>query len=1180
MKLRQAMADAEKIRRDMQSWMRTIGKEKQDNFNRMLDLLKQREETEAELQGLEEARGIMKKNLRLILKKPDRKTTHTRQARQIEWLQSFIEGYTWIPKLLGPKARSVRALYNEFATDPDFRRRMQNKLGQGAYTRVAGIVFKNEKTSELRPYGDLSKHDRMTLFRLLSSNENIFEELGIDVNEPPPVISAERAAAIEAELRDRFPPGLLEKLKGLAEKDADGMPATSLADMCLEDLQSLAGIINQLRKEGRADYQARREARKQLIAEEQQQFLAQIRKFLPEKAVQKIGAALPGSGAESLREEKRGWRHIAYALLNARRFFRMLEGGEDDVLYYAITRREYAAFDQENSRVFARHKEVEQRLDAAGITLKDLGKTTFEVEMLNEATGKIEKAPLTLDEMLSVYYAQYNDRAFHAVAFGNFATQGERDALRDMNKSTGYSAEGLTPEALLAQTELEAKITARYWKVVKQLDDFFVKEGNEKYRAVMEIIGRDFDENYGRLRDFIADEYNMELGSEPYYMPLQRTSIMAQENNDVEAALAEHGLSRYINKGFSKNRIEIAPANQQAVRLGFYALWDNMVAKQEHLMAYDGLMREMKQVFEGHGSEALRGAIKQGHGDAGVKYVKTFVSELAKPTSQHDSEALNRLTRLVRGHYSAAVLGWRLSSILKQAVQSPPPFFLYVTPAEYYAAMASCLKEDTRDFIKERSVYLKARYFDPAAATVEEMKRLTLQGRLGNMEAVQTRIEQTGMKGQEWIDAVAVMPGWLAAYKRKLAELNRTMGQDTAAPGVTPKQLQAMAVMNRDARTLTEAESIVKDAEKGFINKPITNKKFNITATVSRNSLDEMTNPKQLAKAVSPRLQAKAVANADTLLERAVEHITHKDTHNRAEVEQVHRFGSVMEDGNGGYVPVKITVIEYKKTNEGKRLYTIEAVDVEKIKSAGLMVPHLNDSDMNTPIADFDTRLVQLAEKVNNNMDLSAAEYEAAAYADQVVRDCQPSSVAMDQMPLLRDLKRHPLGGALAAFQTPMAVIFQNLVFDAPTDIGQGIKRKDMPMGWRAQRVLHGLWTYALYAGLAAMTVALFEGFGGDDDDDDKPLAGKIGFAAAMGLVESIPVLGGDLAFQAENFYRTGKLRVYFGGGNVPAADNLARAVNAISEADWQKALLRSGEALGYMTGLPAQLVDNPRQAL
>jgi hypothetical protein len=182
--------------------------------------------------------------------------------------------------------------------------------------------------------------------------------------------------------------------------------------------------------------------------------------------------------------------------------------------------------------------------------------------------------------------------------------------------------------------------------------------------------------------------------------------------------------------------------------------------------------------------------------------------------------------------------------------------------------------------------------------------------------------------------------------------------------GEDPEALKANAVVPRDAGTLSEAEAIVRNSETGFLNKPLTNRIFDITAAVSGKSLDEMTGEKPAKRAVSPRLQAKAAANADILFERAVIHAAHPDTHKREGVVQVHRFGALLEDG-GEYVPVKLTVIEYEDKQTGNRLYAIEAVDVEKMKSAGLMPAPSGNPETSGPIADFTTKLLRLAEIVS-----------------------------------------------------------------------------------------------------------------------------------------------------------------------------------------------------------------------
>jgi hypothetical protein len=146
---------------------------------------------------------------------------------------------------------------------------------------------------------------------------------------------------------------------------------------------------------------------------------------------------------------------------------------------------------------------------------------------------------------------------------------------------------------------------------------------------------------------------------------------------------------------------------------------------------------------------------------------------LANPQSQTDYSSLDAITRMIRGHYPTAVLGFRLSSILKQAITSPPPFFQYINLAEYAAAAAECLSEETRNMIYEKSIYMKTRSFDPADAMIKELEKMYLPGNAGKIEAALNKIEATGMKGMEWIDHVCVLPGWLAAYKQKLAALSR-----------------------------------------------------------------------------------------------------------------------------------------------------------------------------------------------------------------------------------------------------------------------------------------------------------------------------------------------------------------------------------------------------------------------
>ena len=947
-KLGKAQAEVQRILMEMDQFASGLKMTDRKNFLEFRRLLREREKRNAELKAIEQSREILKKDFRLILKKPDLKTVHHSQARLIEWVQSFFDSYQVVARFAGPKAKSIRDLYNQFVLDPQYRERLKGKLSPLTYDMIEHIVFEDVKTGTARAYGKLSSQQRRVLWRNLVEYQGIFEELGIDILEEPRKYSEAESAAIEAELKDTFPPDLLNKIKGLRREpviNPDGTVKTGkngrpvygparvkLADFKLEDIQSLAGIVNKLRKEGRENERARKDARRELIREQQEKTLNALERHMPKDA-EKFHT--PGLAESRMREERRSRRlGTWFSVMNARRFFRRLEGGTDDYLYWNYTQREYEAFNEENRHALERRERVNGQLKQAGIKLTDLGKTTFTLWNGDRAT---------LDEMLTFYYAQYNDRALHAAVFGDFATPEEKALLAEMAKARDDTGQ---PD-LAGQLNLEAEIAKRYMNDMQKLDTFFQKTENAKYRQVMEIIGRDYDENYGRLKDFIAGEYNQELGSEPYYMPLSRLSTIAQENTDVEQALAETGLSRYINKGYTQGRVDIPSWAQEPIKSGFYAAWDQMVVKQEHLMAYDPLHRQMKQIFQGEGSRTIRHALQRGHSEAAVKYIDRFISELAQPPVQEDIAALKMMDRLMRGHYAAAVLGWRLSSIVKQAIESPAPFFQYVRPDEYVRAQIACLRKENRDMIYAKSAYMKVRYFDPAAALIHQMERMYLAGKLGKAEAALTKIESLGMGGQEWIDAVSVMPGWLAAYKRRLAELNRM----TAGNGKA-EQWAANAKMPRRAATVTEAGRIAA----ALVGQDLTNESTGFTASVSNNSLKKMVeDARAVKKSVSPAAHAAAVANIDALYENAELLESHNDRDNNPNIKQIHRFGAVMEL-NGEHYPVKITVKEFVSEKDGKRIYSIEAVDIDnKTASAGQPVGASN-AGIQTPLTDTATK--------------------------------------------------------------------------------------------------------------------------------------------------------------------------------------------------------------------------------
>jgi hypothetical protein len=170
------------------------------------------------------------------------------------------------------------------------------------------------------------------------------------------------------------------------------------------------------------------------------------------------------------------------------------------------------------------------------------------------------------------------------------------------------------------------------------------------------------------------------------------------------------------------------------------------------------------------------------------------------------------------------------------------------------------------------------------------------------------------------------------------------------------------SIPERIVKTVSEAQIAIKP----LIGKPITNKVFGITATISGKTIGKLGSDVATKQSVNPRLHALAVANIDKLFENAELHTTEADRKERSDINQFHKFGILLYDNETKqYYPVKITAKEYINPIDGTRIYSVEAVDIEKQKSAGLL--ESSPEGIQSPFADFYTKLANLAENANKD---------------------------------------------------------------------------------------------------------------------------------------------------------------------------------------------------------------------
>jgi len=128
----------------------------------------------------------------------------------------------------------------------------------------------------------------------------------------------------------------------------------------------------------------------------------------------------------------------------------------------------------------------------------------------------------------------------------------------------------------------------------------------------------------------------------------------------------------------------------------------------------------------------------------------------------------------------------------------------------------------------------------------------------------------------------------------------------------------------RVARTFREA----REAAKAFQGKPLTNKTTGIVAVVTRNNLDKMLSGSAVNKSESPVVHSMAVANVDSLFERAVLGWSKPDRADDPNIKAIHRYFTPVEI-DGRMKMAKLTIKEFYQAGRDQQVYSVEAIDFE-----------------------------------------------------------------------------------------------------------------------------------------------------------------------------------------------------------------------------------------------------------
>lgn len=159
--------------------------------------------------------------------------------------------------------------------------------------------------------------------------------------------------------------------------------------------------------------------------------------------------------------------------------------------------------------------------------------------------------------------------------------------------------------------------------------------------------------------------------------------------------------------------------------------------------------------------------------------------------------------------------------------------------------------------------------------------------------------------------------------------------------------------------TLDEAKSVVKSQ----VGTPFVNEMDGVTATVSNANLRKMTSASATKKSVSPAAHATAVANVGSLFTKSVRLWTKADRAGDPNILGIHRYVSLMVN-EGAVYPVKLTVKEYAAREQGFKIYSVEAVEVEN--STSLSTWAEEELKRDSAISSATTHISKLAQSYEN----------------------------------------------------------------------------------------------------------------------------------------------------------------------------------------------------------------------
>ena len=235
--------------------------------------------------------------------------------------------------------------------------------------------------------------------------------------------------------------------------------------------------------------------------------------------------------------------------------------------------------------------------------------------------------------------------------------------------------------------------------------------------------------------------------------------------------------------------------------------------------------------------------------------------------------------------------------------------------------------------------------------------------------------------------------------------------------------------------------------------------------------------------------------------------------------------------------------------------------ETEKFEEVAKIEKENSQKDINDP--DYMSSEDINAAAINAQISETQIESMAIKYADDCVRQAQPSSRKADLAPLFK--QNSEAWKALLQFQTSLNVIWQNIKYDIP----YAVKNK-------AYGRIVGIISGYVIAGILMNFVT--EGIGGGDDDEREAGALRdLLYYSTTQFTDAVPIIGSAIS-QANKKIITGKSDFIGQGSDLtPMISKFIQASQQAVKGDWTKAAGKTAEGFALATGLP---VSGAKEAL